>query len=101
MKLKKVLATGLSLLMAMGTIAGCGVSTDTGVNTNASSESGVAAAEKTDQKEESTTKTDGDVEEITWMFWDDMEATEDLITLGYKDVIDRFNKDYEGFITVM
>ena len=66
MKLKKVLATGLSLLMAMGTIAGCGVSTDTGVNTNASSESGVAAAEKTDQKEESTTKTDGDVEEITW-----------------------------------
>ena len=52
MKLKKVLATGLSLLMAMGTIAGCGVSTDTGVNTNASSESGVAAAEKTDQKEE-------------------------------------------------
>ena len=96
MKLKKVLATGLSLLMAMGTIAGCGVSTDTGVNTNASSESGVAAAEKTDQKEESTTKTDGDVEEITWMFWDDMEATEDLITLGYKDVIDRFNKDYEG-----
>lgn len=96
MKLKKVLATGLSLLMAMGTIAGCGVSTDTGVNTNASSESGVAAAEKTNQKEEGTTKTDGDVEEITWMFWDDMEATEDLITLGYKDVIDRFNKDYEG-----
>ena len=108
MKLKKVLATGLSLLMAMGTIAGCGVSTDTGVNTNASSESGVAAAEKTDQKEESTTKTDGDVEEITWMFWDDMDLEMKLDGLkkhtGGKDkrkdildtILDRMTK--EGFI---
>ncbi len=38
----------------------------------------------------------GEVEEITWMFWDDLDATEDLISLGYKEVIDRFNADYEG-----
>ncbi|MDO5136560.1 MAG: extracellular solute-binding protein [Eubacteriales bacterium] len=37
-----------------------------------------------------------DVEEITWMFWDDLEATEDLISKGYKEVIDRFNTEYEG-----
>lgn len=37
-----------------------------------------------------------DVEEITWMFWDDLEATEDLVSKGYKDVIDRFNTEYEG-----
>ena len=37
-----------------------------------------------------------DVEEITWMFWDDLEATEDLISKGYKDVIDRFNEEYDG-----
>ncbi|HIY02012.1 MAG TPA: extracellular solute-binding protein [Candidatus Blautia faecipullorum] len=37
-----------------------------------------------------------DVEEITWMFWDDLEATEDLISQGYKEVVDRFNKEYEG-----
>ena len=37
-----------------------------------------------------------DVEEITWMFWDDLEATEDLISKGYKDVLDRFNTEYEG-----
>ena len=37
-----------------------------------------------------------DVQEITWMFWDDLNATEDLISLGYKDTIDRFNADYEG-----
>lgn len=30
--------------------------------------------------------------EITWMFWDDLEATEDLISKGYKDVLDRFNE---------
>lgn len=38
----------------------------------------------------------GGAEEITWMFWDDLNATEDLISLGYKDTVERFNKDYEG-----
>ena len=38
----------------------------------------------------------GEVEEITWMFWDDLDATEDLISLGYKETIDRFNEDYAG-----
>ncbi|MDO5345005.1 MAG: extracellular solute-binding protein [Lachnospiraceae bacterium] len=37
-----------------------------------------------------------DVEEITWMFWDDLEATEDLTSKGYKEVLDRFNAEYEG-----
>ena len=37
-----------------------------------------------------------DVEEITWMFWDDLTATSDEITLGFADVIERFNADYEG-----
>ena len=43
-----------------------------------------------------TTVMAGEVEEITWMFWDDLDATEDLISLGYKDVIERFNEDYAG-----
>ncbi len=30
------------------------------------------------------------------MFWDDFNATEDLISKGYADTIERFNKDYEG-----
>lgn len=37
-----------------------------------------------------------EVEEITWMFWDDLEATEDLISKGYKEIVDRFNETYEG-----
>ena len=68
-------------------LAGCGNSADSADAPAAdSSESGDNAA---------ATSSDG-AEEITWMFWDDLNATEDLISLGYKDVIDRFNKDYEG-----
>ena len=37
-----------------------------------------------------------EVQEITWMFWDDLEASEDNITKGFKEVIDRFNEDYDG-----
>ncbi|MDO4618996.1 MAG: extracellular solute-binding protein [Lachnospiraceae bacterium] len=37
-----------------------------------------------------------DVEEITWMFWDDLEATEDLISKGYKQILDRYNEEYAG-----
>ncbi len=39
---------------------------------------------------------EGEVQEITWMFWDDLEASEDNITKGFKEVVDRFNADYEG-----
>lgn len=37
-----------------------------------------------------------EVEEITWMFWDDLEATTDTTSLGYADVLERFNTEYEG-----
>ena len=37
-----------------------------------------------------------EVEEITWMFWDDPETSEDLISKGFGEVVDRFNADYEG-----
>ena len=39
---------------------------------------------------------DDEVQEITWMFWDDLDASSDLITQGFKQVIDRFNADYAG-----
>ena len=38
--------------------------------------------------------------EITWMFWDDLEATTDLMSLGYAQVIERFNSEYEGLYHV-
>ena len=41
-------------------------------------------------------KVDSNVEEITWMFWDDLEATTDLTSLGYAKIIERFNETYKG-----
>lgn len=102
---KKIVSIMLSACMAAGLLAGCGVSTDTG-----SSGSGSAAADETADSAEDASASEspdagteaaapvptGDEIEITWMFWDDLEATEDLITKGYKEVIDRFNADYAG-----
>ncbi len=89
MKLKKILAGVLSMTMVMSMLAGCAVSTDTGAPAPAPAADTTAAAEP-------AAESNGDVEEITWMFWDDLNATEDLISLGYKDVVDRFNADYAG-----
>lgn len=87
---KKIVATLLTATMVLSCFSGCGVSTDTG----AANSSGSTAS---DTEADATASTaSGDEEEITWMFWDDLDATDDLITKGYKDVIDRFNKDYEG-----
>lgn len=87
---KKIVATLLAATMTFSCFSGCGVSTNTGeTKTSGSSASNT---------ESSTTasKSTGKEQEITWMFWDDLNATQDLITKGYKDVIDRFNKDYAG-----
>lgn len=35
--------------------------------------------------------------EIVWMFWDDLVATSDLVSLGYADVIERFNAADNGY----
>jgi len=70
---KKLLAVILSVAMAASLLAGCGGKSETSAGSSS----------------------DG-VQEITWMFWDDLDATEDLISKGYKETVDRFNKDYEG-----
>ncbi|MBR5636272.1 MAG: extracellular solute-binding protein [Pseudobutyrivibrio sp.] len=75
---KKLLATLMSAMMIASVFTGCGSS---GSSDSASSGSDASA--------------DG-VQEITWMFWDDLDATQDLISLGYKENVERFNKDYEG-----
>ena len=69
---KKFLATLLSTIMAASLLTGCG-------SASGSSDS-------------ASTGGDG-VQEITWMFWDDLDATQDLISLGYKENVERFNKD--------
>ena len=85
---KKLFSGFLATSLVVGSLAGCSVSTDTGATDN----SDKSQAEGSSAEVKAT----GDEEQITWMFWDNMEATEDLITKGYKDVIDRFNETYKG-----
>ena len=95
MKMKKLLALALSATMTVGMLAGCG-------GQAAAPAAAPAAEAKEEAKadapaaEEAAPAADGEVQEIQWMFWDDLNATEDLISLGYADVIDRFNTKYEG-----
>ena len=81
---RKILAAILSVAMTATLLTGCGgASAASGSSTDSTASA------------DSEASADG-VQEISWMFWDDLNATEDLITKGYAEVIDRFNKDYEG-----
>ena len=87
--MKKKLITALLATSVMSTMfSGCSVSTSTG------STATTDTSTKTESK--TTDEATGEEVEITWLFWDDLEATEDLITIGYKQVIDRFNEEYKG-----
>lgn len=52
--------------------------------------------EDREEKEEPVDTQNQEVQEIILFFWDDFDSSVDLITKGYKDVIDRFNEKYEG-----
>ena len=96
MKWKKVMATAMAAVMLMANLSACG-SSDTGAkDTTADNSSATATEQKADTSTDSTSASSGEVQEITWMFWDDLNATEDLISIGYRDTVERFNKDYEG-----
>ncbi|MBQ5311447.1 MAG: extracellular solute-binding protein, partial [Oscillospiraceae bacterium] len=83
---RRILATLMSAATIATTLAGCNSSAPA----PAPSSGGDPAPAATQAP------ASGEVQEIQWMFWDDLNATSDLISLGYKDTIDRFNKDYEG-----
>lgn len=89
---KKLLSALLTVSMLAAMLSGCGVSTDTGETAAPAAESTETAEAEAAPAAEAT----GDEVEITWMFWDDLEATEDLISRGYNEVIKRFNTDYAG-----
>ena len=104
---KKVLSVILSTAMIASVLAGCGGGGEApaadGGSAAPAADSGSAEAEapaadsgSAEAEAPATDSAAGGAEEITWMFWDDLNATEDLISLGYKDTVERFNKDYEG-----
>lgn len=104
--MKKKLAIMLCAAMVTMSLAGCSSSSSdssddssTEEETTETEEEEIVEEETTEEEtaeEETETESSGEVQEITWMFWDDLEATDDLITVGYSDVLDRFNEDYDG-----
>ena len=98
MKMKKLLALALSATMTIGMLAGCGgqaAAPAADAAAPAATEEAKADAPAADEAAPAA-EASGDVEEITFMVWDDLAATEDLISKGYADSIERFNKDFEG-----
>lgn len=95
---KKVLSVILSTAMIASVLAGCGGGSDAPAADGGSTDSAAEtpAAPAADSGSADSASAGGEVEEITWMFWDDLNATEDLISIGYRDTVERFNKDYEG-----
>ena len=89
---KKVLSVLLSTAMAASMLAGCGGSDTPAAPAADNGGSQDTASSEADGNAEAPAASEG-VEEITWMFWDDLNATEDLISIGYKDTVERFNKE--------
>lgn len=96
---RRVLSVLLSAAMVSSLLAGCGSNSSTSASDGGAAAEAEDAGASSSAEEAADTAADtasGEVQEITWMFWDDLNATEDLISIGYKDVVDRFNADYEG-----
>ena len=94
---KKVLSVLLSTAMIASVLAGCGGGTEAPAADGGSTEAPAAdSGSAQTEAPAADSASSGEVEEITWMFWDDLNATEDLISIGYRDTVERFNKDYEG-----
>lgn len=70
---RKVLGVLLSVLMVASLLTGC----------------------KNGSSSKTTNENSNEVVELQWMFWDDLTATEDLISKGYAEVIQRFNEQYK------
>lgn len=81
MGMKKVFSAFLMVTLVAALLTGCGG--NKGSNQSSSDNVSDSSAGK------------GKVQEIKWMFWDDLTATQDLISLGYGEVIKRFNEQYK------
>ncbi len=96
MKMKKVMSLALAMSMVFTMTACGGGAAEAPAQEAPAAEAPAADSGSAEAEAPATDSAAGGAEEITWMFWDDLNATEDLISLGYKDTVERFNKDYEG-----
>ena len=95
MKMKKFLAVCLSAAMTMSLLSACGGAAAPAPAADAAAPAATEEAAPADEAEApAAEEASGEVQEISFMIWDDLEASEDLITKGYKESVDRFNKDF-------
>ena len=73
---KKLLAIILSFVTLTATLSGC--------------------TKTSKQLSNSILSEDNGIEEITWMYWDNVETTTDIATIGYANVLDEFNERFAG-----
>jgi len=85
--MKKLFATMLCITMIVGMLSGC---------SGGSGSSGDSQSDSGGSSDSDTSENNGEVVEIKWMFWDDLSATEDLMSQGYAKVLERFNEAYKG-----
>ncbi len=86
---RRIFAALLTIAMTVSFLSGCSMS-------GASSKEGAAADSDATEGSIASEEASEDVQEITWFYWDDLDATEDLISKGYKETLERFNNDYKG-----
>ncbi len=104
MKLRKILALLMALVLVIGMVSACGggdddTSDDTATEApadDAGDEATEAPAEEATEAPADDAGTGEDVE-ITWMFWDDLESSEDLMTKQYAATLERFNAADNGY----
>ncbi len=85
---RKLLSILIASAMVLPLLSACNVSTDDGTNKKTTKEQ-----ENVDDGGKDTDS--GNAVNITWAFWDDLEASSDLMTQCYADTVDRFNETYK------
>jgi len=102
---KKILAALLSSAMCVTVLAGCGSSTTSSNSTSASSnsvgtdslttQSNDAVSAETESAGESVSS--GENKTLSLFFWDDLDTSTDLNTQVFKEAIDEFNAEDNGY----
>ena len=103
MKMKRIMALVMTSAMVMGTLAGCGASTDTTDTTQSQSENNSTAAAATTEtaSEEKEWYGTEDGKTVTLQFWGGIQPE-----YGYDEIVENFNiriddieqKRYERFV---
>lgn len=91
MKMKRIMALVMTSAMVMGTLAGCGASTDTTDTTQSQSENNSTAAAATTEtaSEEKEWYGTEDGKTVTLQFWGGIQPE-----YGYDEIVENFNKEY-------